>query len=124
MTQWARSAVATRIICVIALFMLGFAAHADGRQAIGPYGAEYLLPDGSYASMCLPSAEHGGAPHTDGNHCDICVFATVHLLTPPEWAVLANPLVEAGERFGRESNPNLKRIVSFHQLCRGPPLTA
>ncbi|MBL0373847.1 DUF2946 family protein [Rhizobium sp. KVB221] len=116
--------MATRIICVIALFMLGFAAHADTRAAIGPYGAEYMLPDGSYASMCLPSEEHGGAPHSDGNHCDVCVFATIHLFTPPAFAVLANRAAQPVEKINRDSNPNLKRITSFHQLSRGPPLKA
>ena len=124
MREGAKRAVVTRIVCALALFMLGFANHAVARSSIGPYSVEYQLPDGSYASMCLPSAEHG-TPHDDnGNHCDTCIVLALHLFAPP-----SDNSFRISRGFRRdtvlpERDANLKRILSHFRLSRGPPLTA
>jgi hypothetical protein len=113
----------TRIVCAIALFMLGFAAHADARPINGPFSTEYQLPDGTFASMCLPSEEHGKS-HTDDKHCDTCIMSTAHLFTPPDTVELVAQASLQGDVVRPESNANPRRILSHHGQSRGPPLNA
>lgn len=120
----ATGAVMARVACTLALIALGFAGNSAARPAIGPYSAEYQLPDGSYASMCLPSERHR-APHGDGNHCDTCITATA---TP---FMLANAPALRHERVSRrdqvtasDGSENPRRIVSHHGLSRAPPFDA
>ena len=113
----------TRIVCAIALFMLGFAAHADAVSISGPFSAEYQLPDGSFASMCLPSEEHGKS-HTDNKHCDSCIMSTAQLFTPPDTVELVAHVSLHGDVVWSESNANPGRILSHHGQSRGPPLNA
>lgn len=113
----------TRIVCAIALFMLGFVAHAEAAPLVGPFSMEYRLPDGTFASMCLPSQEHGKS-HTDGKHCDSCILSTAHLFTPPAAVQLAEQTSPHGDIVWPESNGNPGRILSHHGQSRGPPENA
>jgi hypothetical protein len=122
--DWARRAVLTRIVCALALFMLGFTGHAFADPTFDPFDVQYQLPDGSYSALCQPGEEKGGAPHSDHNHCDMCVMAAGHLFTPAEVVVAAAPALQHGEAIPTAAIVNLKRILSHHGLSRGPPLAA
>jgi hypothetical protein len=122
MTNWAKGAVVTRILCALALLMLGFSGHALANPTFDPYSAQYLLPDGSYSSLCQPGDDKGGTPHN--NHCDICVMAAGHLFTPPEAIPHGLPVLARGETITLVAIVNHKRILSHHGQSRGPPLSA
>jgi hypothetical protein len=121
--NWAKRAALTRIICAFALFMLGFPSGAFALPNLEPYGAEYRLPDGTFASLCLPSEEKG-APHGDRQHCDMCTVSIGHLFMQAD-AVFAEPPVHAYLKSAwLAPGFNAKRILSYHRQSRGPPLSA
>ena len=123
MRTWARKAIAMRLFCALALFMLGFASHAMAGRDPDPYSAQYRLPDGTFASMCLPSEEHG-APQSDSDHCDTCVLSAGQLFTPPDTAVVSPERSLSPEPIRPAAFGNSKRILSHHGQSRGPPLNA
>jgi hypothetical protein len=121
--NWARGAVVMRMLYALAILMLGFSGGAQALPNLEPYGAEYKLPDGTFATLCMPSEEKG-APHGDHKHCDMCVMAAGHLFTTPETAFVTAPVSHQSETVRAVAIANLKRIVSHHGLSRGPPLSA
>jgi hypothetical protein len=123
MRHWAKRAVLTRIVCALALFMLGFSSHAMAGAELAPHSLQYQLPDGSYASLCSPDEGKGGT-QGNGKHCDVCVMSVGHLLTPPDAALVETPEMAEGRTLWPEGNANLKRILSHHGQSRGPPLNA
>jgi len=122
--NWAKRGVLTRIVCAFALLMLGFGGHAFADPTFDPYSTQYELPDGTYSSLCQTEDEKGGLPHSSSNHCDTCVMAAGHLLTPPEAQFAPNPALQRGEAIRLVEDVNLKRILSHHGQSRGPPLSA
>jgi hypothetical protein len=123
MREWMKRAVAVRLVCALALFMLGFSGSLPAVANPGPYSAEYMLPDGTFASLCLPSEEeHGG--HSDGKHCDVCIFAIGHTFVLPSAAGIVPPIFTSAVTNGPTGHDNLKRILSYHGQSRGPPLEA
>ncbi|MDB5525495.1 MAG: hypothetical protein JWM58_3258 [Rhizobium sp.] len=123
MRTWARKAIAMRLFCALALFMLGFTSHAMAGHDTDPYSAQYRLPDGTFASMCLPSQEHG-APQGDSNHCNTCVLSAGHLFTPLDIAMALPLRSMSSEPILSAVVGNSKRILSHHGQSRGPPLNA
>ncbi len=121
--KWTRGAVLARMIYALAILMLGFSSNAQALPNPDPYGAEYRLPDGSYASLCMPGEEKD-APHGDHKHCDMCVMAAGHVFTAPETVLVPAPILHRGETVRAVAIANLKRIVSHHGLSRAPPLPA
>jgi hypothetical protein len=80
--QWA-----VRILCVLALLFVGL-AHKPPAVA-GPISAaelaQYILPDGSMATLCLPSEDgktHHGS-HDQGSGCEACRLSASVLLPVP-----------------------------------------
>lgn len=61
-----------RILCAMLLVMLGFAQKPiDASAAPLPVSANYVLPDGSVASLCLPGGV--GEKHaTVSGSCEVC----------------------------------------------------
>lgn len=69
-----------RIICALALFMVGFAHKPLGvSDQLAAYAgvdiAEYILPDGTLPDLCLNGEEHGGH-HAKSNDCEACRIAS------------------------------------------------
>jgi hypothetical protein len=124
MRYWLKRAVLTRILCALALVMLGFGSHAVADPFADPYGVEYRLPDGSYTSLCEPGDDKGGAPHDASHHCDICVLAVGHLFVPPDAIFAGRPMRARGEAIRAAEYMHLHRLLSSHSLSRGPPLFA
>ena len=112
-----------RMIYALAILMLGFSCNAQALPNLEPYGAEYKLPDGTFATLCMPSEEKG-APHDDHKHCDMCVMAAGDLFTTPETVLVPEPVLHQGDTIRAVAIVNLKRIISHHGLSRGPPLSA
>ena len=113
-----------RIVCALVFMVIVLAGTAAARPANGPYSAEYQLPDGSYASMCLPSEQHG-APHGDGKHCDACIASTATLFASANAPALCHERVSRRDPVTvSDSSENPRRIVSHHGLSRAPPFDA
>jgi hypothetical protein len=124
MRHWLKRAVPARILCALALVMLGFGSHAAADPFAASYGTQYELPDGSYAALCEPGDDKGGAPHDAAHHCDICVLAAGHLFTPPDAIFAIAPMRARGEPIRAAENTHFHRLLSSHSLSRGPPLSA
>lgn len=123
MSVGAKRAVLLRILCALALFMLGFTGSAFADPSQDPYSAEYRLPDGSYSSLCQPGNPKGGVPHNGANHCGSCVTAGGHAFTPPDISSAARPDLRKSEAFDFAEIANVNRILSHHIQGRGPPLS-
>lgn len=124
MRHWFKGAVLTRVLCALALVMLGFGSHAFADPSADPYSSQYALPDGSYTSLCQPGDDKGGVPHDAAHHCDICVMAAGHLFAPPYALLAAMPMLERGETIVSAATAHSRRMLSNHHLSRGPPLSA
>jgi hypothetical protein len=113
----------TRILCALALFMLGFGTHAASQPMAGPFTAEYQLPDGSFASMCLPSEKHGKSD-AGSNHCSVCLISFADFFAQPGSITFLLPALPASASASPESASRLNRILSYHRQSRGPPRIA
>ena len=80
-----RTAVLLRIFCAVLLLSLGFAhERLYAEPALDPASSRYLLPDGTFAGLCIGDIRHG-KPHKAwlGSGCDACRLASAILLPPP-----------------------------------------
>jgi hypothetical protein len=71
-----------RIACAVLLLSLGFAHKpVQASSYDNPASAHYVLPDGTYASLCIEDASHG-QPHKSwlGSGCDLCRLSGAVLL--------------------------------------------
>ncbi|MDF0699820.1 hypothetical protein PYR71_25675 [Rhizobium sp. MC63] len=73
-----------RMFCALSLALLGFAHQAP--QAVASEGydaAAYVLPDGSFASLCVTVRDTGGKTVAFQRNCEACrLSASVILPTP------------------------------------------
>ena len=80
-----RTAIWLRIFCAALLLSLGLAhkpLHAT--PSADPSSSYYLLPDGTFASLCIDNADHGKpAKSWLGSGCDACRLASSVLLPGP-----------------------------------------
>ena len=117
------TAIWLRIFCAALLLSLGF-AHEPLRAepSADPASSYYLLPDGTFATLCIDDAHHG-KPRKSwlGNGCDACRLASGILLPTPA----ADQAVISGE-FGAFRFP--ARFAFFGAISqrpgspvRGPP---
>lgn len=84
-TRMASTAIWLRIFCATLLLSLGF-AHKPlyAAPAADPAGSYYLLPDGSFAGLCIDDADHGKpAKSWLGSGCDLCRLASSMLPPAP-----------------------------------------
>jgi len=85
MAKWASiRSIATRLICVMALVMVGFAHKPVEAAPLSVQLAAYLLPDGNLPSLCL--TDDGSQPKgmVKDHGCDACrLSAAVITPTPP-----------------------------------------
>ena len=113
---------AVHILCAVVMLSLGF-AHKPA-QAVAPFDSfdsAYLLPDGTYADICVEGTSH--ELPGPGLVCEACLLASYILVPTPDnasWLVasfdwLSNPLVSHVAVAGSKAvaRPN----------SRGPPLT-
>ena len=73
-----------RMLCALSLLLLGFAHQAP--QAVageGYHAAAYMLPDGTFASLCVTIKDEGGKTVGFKPNCEACrLSASVILPTP------------------------------------------
>ena len=90
MTRWA---ACLRILCAVALLFVGFAHRpAVATQPDAFELAQYVLPDGTIADLCLNDMVDGKAKHVAPVKCEACRIAGAMLLPAPadlDGAVLA-----------------------------------
>lgn len=87
-----------RIICAVLLLSLGFAHKPVHAQPLSdPTNSYYLLPDGTYAELCIEDVDHGKPQKSWlGSGCDACRLASgIALPAPP--ADIASRLAERSE---------------------------
>lgn len=83
-----RTAIWLRIFCAALLLFIGF-AHKPvyASRSADPASTYYLLPDGTFASLCIGNADHGKpAKSWLGGGCDACRLAASVLLPTPSAA--------------------------------------
>ncbi|SCW58572.1 hypothetical protein SAMN02927900_02956 [Rhizobium mongolense subsp. loessense] len=116
----------TRILCALSLLMLGLAHQApQAAAADADYNsAAYLLPDGTYASLCVTATDSSGKTVPLKPNCEICRLSAFVILPVPdsgswlhlEFATLHNSPVVA------------KTPIEAHAVerpkSRGPPVLA
>ena len=80
-----RLAIALRIFCAALLLSLGFAHQPLHAQPFAdPASSYYLLPDGTFAGLCIDNADHGKPRKSwQGSGCDACRLAASVLLPTP-----------------------------------------
>ncbi|ARQ58426.1 UNVERIFIED_ORG: hypothetical protein GGE64_000271 [Rhizobium etli] len=73
-----------RMLCALSLLLLGFAHQAPQAVASDGYdAAAYMLPDGSFASLCVTVKDTGGKTVVIKPNCEACrLSASVILPTP------------------------------------------
>ena len=80
-----RTAIWLRIFCAALLLSLGFAhkpLHAH--PSADPASSFYLLPDGTFASLCIDNADHGKPTKSwFASGCDACRLTSSVLLPTP-----------------------------------------
>lgn len=118
--------LAVRMLCALALLLVGFAHKPPVAAAHALTPAElslYTLPDGTLPDLCLTS-EDGGAKHdggTFGSGCEACRLSAS--------VILPQPADTAGEPVLREADRFVPvRIEAFYRQLfppsaapRGPP---
>ena len=108
--RWTQWAAWVRILCALALICVGLSHKPpviDPRAIPASEISAYMLPDGTFAELCLPDIDSNGKakPHLFGTGCEACRLAgSILLATPPSTSgevivatldVLSPPLVEA-----------------------------
>ena len=77
------------VLCALALLVLSF-AHLPGFAAPSASGrtAEYMLPDGSFASLCL--THHDTEEPLAALACELCCLTSATYLPLPDGTTLAH----------------------------------
>ena len=84
-TTGTRMAIWLRIACAVLLLSLGF-GHKPvyAAPSSDPASSYYLLPDGTFADLCLDNADHGKPQKSWlGSGCDACRLANGIILPAP-----------------------------------------
>ncbi|ACE91303.1 hypothetical protein AMC83_CH02344 [Rhizobium phaseoli] len=106
-----------RMFCALSLLLLGFAHPAPQAVASDGYeAAAYVLPDGSFASLCVTVRDTGGKTVAFKPNCEACRLSASVILPTPDmgsWlerklASLINPPIETAAVAGVSavSRPN------------------
>ncbi|MBB4478209.1 hypothetical protein [Rhizobium etli] len=87
-----------RMLCALSLLLLGFAHQAPQAAASDGYdAADYMLPDGSFASLCVTVRDTGGKTVAFKPNCEACrLSASVILPTPDAGSWLERKLASLG----------------------------
>lgn len=115
-----------RIICVLALLLVGFAHKplmlANSQIPLSEI-AQYVLPDGTTPVLCLPSEDGKGThdQHAIGSGCEACrLTASVLLPTPAD--ELGLQIFREAERFTpTRKEAFYRQLFSPNTSPRGPP---
>ncbi|TCU11950.1 hypothetical protein [Rhizobium sullae] len=116
----------TRILCALSLLMLGLAHQApQAAAADADYNnAAYVLPDGTYASLCMNVTDSGDRTVPQKPGCEVCRLSASVILPVPdagswlnlEFATLHKPPVDTNTPIGVQAVERPK--------SRAPPVLA
>jgi hypothetical protein len=109
MTHWG---LCLRMLCAVALLFVGFAHRpAVASMPVGLEMAQYVLPDGSFADLCLDGMVDGKTKQAVPGKCEACRIGGAMLTPEPAGLavtvltfrrVAALPLVEEALHSKRE----------------------
>jgi hypothetical protein len=118
-----RKAIWLRIFCAALLLSLGF-AHKPlfANPSADPASSYYLLPDGTFASLCIDNADHGKpTKHWLGGGCDACRLTSSLLLPTPSAGRASEKRGGADIKFAVRTEPLGGQIARPGSPVRGPP---
>ena len=126
MTARSRKAgMLTRMICALSLLLLGLGHQLPQLGADPLYNAaEYTLPDGSFASLCVTVKDDEGKRIPMGPNCDVCRLTASVILPAPDaaaWLKLDFASFENGPTSDIAALP-LRAVTQ--PKSRGPPVLA
>ncbi|MFN3718280.1 MAG: hypothetical protein ACK4UW_05165 [Rhizobium rhizophilum] len=118
---------AIRMICVVALVLLGLAHRpvaAPAPQLSPDEIAALMLPDGSLPELCLPSDDGKGKPHTAASDCEACRISAAVLLPAPADAVGKRMTMTASVVLPQPAEAHFRQLFPPDTHPRAPPVTA
>jgi hypothetical protein len=117
---------AIRMICVIALVLLGLAhrpATSPAPQLSPQEIAALTLPDGTLPELCLPSEDGKSKPHAGTSTCEACrIAATALLPTPSDDVGTRLPLI-AAVALPQPAEAHYRQLFPPASHPRAPPVT-
>lgn len=118
---------ATRMICAVALVLLGLAHRPVATPApqFSPQEiAALTLPDGTVPELCLPSEDGKGKTHAATSDCEACrISATALLPAPADSVGMRMPLV-AALTLPQPAEAHYRQLFPPDSHPRAPPVTA
>jgi len=118
---------AIRMICVVALVLLGLAHRpvASPAPQFSPQEiAALTLPDGTLPELCLPSEDGKGKAHAATSDCEACrISATALLPTPSDAVGIRMPLVATVD-LPQPAEAHYRQLFPPDSHPRAPPVTA
>jgi hypothetical protein len=118
---------AIRMICVVALVLLGLAHRPVATPApqFSPQEiAALTLPDGTVPELCLPSEDGKDKTHAATSDCEACRVSATALLPAPADAVgMRMPLV-AALTLPQPAEAHYRQLFPPDSHPRAPPATA
>lgn len=118
---------AIRMICVIALVLLGLAHQpvaAPATQFSPEEIASLMLPDGSLPELCLPSEDGKVKPHAVASDCEACRISAAVLLPTPADAVGKRLALVASVTLPPPAEAHYRQLFPPDTHPRAPPVTA
>ncbi|MFN4207011.1 MAG: hypothetical protein ACK4HG_11480 [Agrobacterium albertimagni] len=117
---------AIRMICVIALVLLGLAHRpaVPSTPQLSPQEiAALTLPDGTLPELCLPTEDGKGKPHAMSSDCEACRISASVLLPKPADAVgIRLPLI-AAVTLPQPVEAHYRQLFPPASHPRAPPVT-
>jgi len=115
----------TRMICALGLLVLGLAHQAPQLAADPLYSsAEYTLPDGSFASLCVTVKDDDGKRLPMGPNCEVCRLAASIMLPAPDAAAWLKLDFASFENALTSDIAALPVRAVAQPKSRGPPVLA
>ncbi len=118
---------AIRMLCVVALVLLGL-AH---RPAVSPAPqfstqeiAALTLPDGTVPELCLPSEDGKGKIHAAASDCEACRISAAALLPVPADAVGIRMPLASAIILPQPAEAHYRQLFPPDSHPRAPPVTA
>ncbi|MBU2329199.1 MAG: hypothetical protein KJ755_17915 [Alphaproteobacteria bacterium] len=118
---------AIRMICVVALVLLGLAHRPvlpPAQQFSPDEIATLTLPDGSLPELCLPSDDGRGKTHAAASACEACRISTAVLLPSPADAVGKRMAMAATLVLPQPAEAHHRQLFPPDTHPRAPPVTA
>ena len=120
-----KAGMLTRMICALGLLVLGLAHQAPQSAAEPLYSsAEYALPDGSFASLCVTVKDDDGKHLPMGPNCEVCRLAASIILPAPDAAAWLKLDFASFENTLTSDIAALPVRAVARPKSRGPPVLA